>query len=184
MSPAGGAVATAEVATPPDAPRIEWLGDARMHLRTLADWHVRAFADRVDAGLIAEAERELGRHAQRRALPTTLVALEGDALLGSVSLLDRDRPAPDHYAPWLGTLYVRPEARRRGIGARLVQAAVAEACRLGIGSLRLWTPRHAAFYARLGWRSLGRHQFGGIAVTLMQFDRTALPVVLPPAGRR
>lgn len=155
------------------AVRIEWLGDVPQHIRVLADWHVRAFAEVVSGWQVDAAERELLAHARRRALPTTLVAVDGDAALGSVSLLDSDRPAPDHYAPWLGTLYVRPEARRRGVGAQLVRAAVAEAARLGIPSLRLWTPKHAAFYARIGWRSLGRHRFGGVDATLMQYDRTA-----------
>jgi GNAT superfamily N-acetyltransferase len=159
-------------------PHIAWLGEHPQHLRTLADWHVRAFADWVSGWQVDEAERELQAHASVRALPTTLLALDpaadgDDALLGSVSLLESDRPAPDRHAPWLGSLYVRPSARGRGIGATLVRAAVAEAQRLGVPRLHLWTPAHASFYAALGWQSLGAHTFGGVRVTLMRIDCAA-----------
>jgi GNAT superfamily N-acetyltransferase len=157
------------------APHIAWLGEHPQHLRTLADWHVRAFADWVSGWQVDEAAQELQSHITARGVPTTLVALDeaaspSDALLGSVSLLDSDRPAPDRHAPWLGSLYVRPSARGRGVGAALVRAAVAEAQRLGVPRLHLWTPAHASFYAALGWQSLGPHTFGGLRVTLMRID--------------
>jgi GNAT superfamily N-acetyltransferase len=175
---ARGAAAMMPAATASAAPRIAWLGDHPEHLRTLAHWHVRAFAEWVSGWQIDEAEQELRSHIAARRVPTTLVALDDAApddraLLGSVSLLDSDRPAPDRHAPWLASLYVRPAARRRGIGALLVQAAVAEARRLALPDLHLWTPAHAAFYARLGWESLGLHTFGGIRVTLMRIDCAA-----------
>jgi GNAT superfamily N-acetyltransferase len=167
-----------------DSIRIDWLGAHPGHARTLAEWHVRAFAEWVDGWQIDDAARELASHTRVRGVPGTLVALGanaaplGDAstaaaLLGSVSLLDSDAPAPDCYAPWLASLYVRPDVRRRGIGKRLVHAAVDEARRLGIARLHLWTPDQAGFYARLGWQSLGLHRFGGIRVSLMRFDCTA-----------
>jgi GNAT superfamily N-acetyltransferase len=163
---------------PPAAPRIAWLGEHPHHVRTLADWHVRAFADWVSGWQLDAAEQELRAHMLARTVPTTLVALDeaaagDDALLGSVSLLASDRPAPDRHAPWLGSLYVRPDARQRGVGAVLVRAAVAEARRLGVPVLHLWTPAHAAFYARLGWVALGPRRYGGLDVTLMRIDCAA-----------
>jgi GNAT superfamily N-acetyltransferase len=150
--------------------QIDWLGHHPQHVATLADWHVRAFADWVSGWQLDQARGELASHAVQRGLPTTLIALDGEQLLGSVSLLDSDPPAPDRYAPWLGSLYVRPEARRRGVGAALVAAAVAEAARLGIATLHLWTPDRAALYARLGWCALGLQRFGGVRATVMQRD--------------
>ena len=158
-----------------DGVRFDWIGEHPQHVRLLADWHVLAFADWVSGWQIDEAEAELAGHASRRGAPTTLVAVDGDELLGSVSLLDSDPPAPDCYAPWLGSLFVRAQARRRGIGRRLVQAAIDEASRLGLPVLHLWTPDQAAFYARLGWKSLGAQRFGGVRVTVMRIDVPVSP---------
>jgi predicted N-acetyltransferase YhbS len=155
--------------------QIDWLGAQPQHVRRLADWHVRAFADWVSGWQLEQAEAELLAHTRSRAVPTTLIALDGDTLLGSVSLLSSDLPAPDRYAPWLGSLYVRPESRRRGIGAALVRAAIDEAGRLGLPVLHLWTPDQAGFYVRLGWQALGAQRFGGLRAQLLRFDCPARP---------
>lgn len=150
--------------------RIAWIGECPQWVPTLARWHVEAFAHVLAQWQVEEAAFELRGHAARRAVPTTLVALDESAPLGSVSLLDSDLPAPDRHAPWLGTLFVHPSARRRGVGAALVQAAVAEAAAFGIPRLHLWTPGQADFYARLGWQSLGERNYGGVAASLMRID--------------
>lgn len=150
--------------------RIEWIGDCPACVPILARWHVAAFADVLATWTIDEAAFELRGHVARLAVPTTWVAFEEDQVVGSVSLLNSDLPAPDRYAPWLATLFVAPQASGRGIGASLVRRAVAEATTLGLPALHLWTPKHADFYSRLGWQSLGAERYGGIAVTLMRID--------------
>jgi len=148
--------------------RIEWLGNHPQQVAQLARWHVQAFAEVLDQWSVEEAAFELRGHLASVAVPTTWIALEGDQLLGSVSLLDSDPPAPDAHAPWLATLYVDPRARDAGVGAALVRHAVSEARALGLAELHLWTPQHVEFYRRLGWQSLGSREYGGHAVTLMR----------------
>lgn len=150
--------------------QIVWIGECPEAVPTLARWHVDAFGEMIDEWLFEEASFELRTHVAKRAVPTTLVALEAGQPLGSVSLLDSDWPAPDRYAPWLGTLYVKPEARGRGVGAALVRAAVEEAAELGVPQLHLWTPEHAEFYLKLGWESLGAYRFGDLDVSLLRID--------------
>jgi N-acetylglutamate synthase-like GNAT family acetyltransferase len=112
---------------------------------------------------------ELGEHATRASgLPATLLALDGEELLGSVSLVFEDAPElQEHGSPWLASLYVKPQARGRGIGAALARAAVARAAQVGVDELFLFTPEHRDFYARLGWRPLARTALKGTAVDLM-----------------
>jgi GNAT superfamily N-acetyltransferase len=135
---------------------------------TLAGWHHAQWGHLYDHWTLDVARAELADHATRRGLPTTLVAVEAGEPLGSVSLVLEDAPELcEHGSPWLASLYVRPEARGRGLGARLVQAAVAHAAALGVSELFLFTPEHAGFYARLGWRPLARTALLGTPVDLM-----------------
>ncbi|KFN42298.1 hypothetical protein N790_11650 [Arenimonas malthae CC-JY-1] len=152
------------------AARILPLADCPGHAATLARWHHEHwghFYDPADWDL-AIATAELRDHATRRGRPTTLVALDGDRLLGSVSLVDEDAPELNDVGDaWLASLYVRPEARGQGLGARLVRECVALAAREGVRRLWLFTPEHASFYAALGWRPAGSATLRGVPVQLM-----------------
>jgi len=140
------------------------------HLRTLARWHHAEWAALYAGWSEDDAFAELQAHAAHQGvLPTTLVALAEDgALLGSVSLLVEDSPELVAFpGPWLANLYVVPEARGRGLGESLVRALVAKAESAGIPRLRLFTPRHRAFYERLGWRFEASARVGGGTVDVL-----------------
>ena len=89
------------------------------------------------------------------------VALEGDRLAGCVFLDDRG----DHVH--VGKLAVAPDLQGRGIGRRLMEAAEAQARRLGRRSLELQTrvelTTNQATFARLGFRETGRTAHAGYA---------------------
>ena len=149
--------------------RIEPIAGHAAHVATLAAWHHAQWGHLYSHWTYEVCFAELDEHASRASgLPTTLLALDGDELLGSVSLVFEDAPElQEHGSPWLASLYVKPQARGRGIGAALARAAVARAAQEGVDELFLFTPEHRDFYARLGWRPLARTALKGIAVDLM-----------------
>lgn len=110
------------------------------------------------------------RIAERLELPEVwcqLGRIKGQ-LVGHVSLAPRTRADPDTPAPGtlkLWQLFVRPAWHGRGVAVTLLESAVAEAERLGLHRLSLFTPRdHAracAFYEREGWAQTGRENDGG-----------------------
>lgn len=111
---------------------------------------------------------ELRQSAGDAVLPTSFVAMRDNALCGSVSLLVDDAEELRAFgSPWLGSLWVAPACRRRGLGARLVRHAMAEAAQRGVRRLLLFTPRHAGFYRRLGWCEVARARVAGEAVDVM-----------------
>lgn len=140
---------------------------------TLAEWHHREWGALFGpAWSLQIAHEELQQQAAQppEAVPVTLLALRGNDLLGSVSVVAEDAPELDALgSPWLASLYVCPEARGAGIGSRLVQAAIAHARARSVSRMLLFTPDRAAFYRRLGWAELQRAEVFGHPVQVMQW---------------
>lgn len=86
-----------------------------------------------------------------------LGALDGEQLLGSVTLILSMAPSQPHRAE-LSKFIVAPEARGRGVGAALLQAVEAEAIACGKTLLVLDTSvveGASSLYFRLGYREVG-----------------------------
>lgn len=147
---------------------VTFLADVPVHAATLGRWHHAQWGALYTDWTLHVATEELADHATRRDMPTTLVAMRGDTLLGSVSLVLEDAPElRDQGDAWMASLYVVPEARGQGLGVRLAQALVDFAAQQKVERLWLFTPEHASFYARLGWRPQGSAKLRGISVQLM-----------------
>jgi GNAT superfamily N-acetyltransferase len=135
---------------------------------TLARWHHDEWGHLYDDWPFDAALAEMEAQIDPDRVPTTLVALSDEGeVLGSVSLLAEDLPACPHLSPWLGSLFVRPDARGQGLGGRLVEAAVQEARRLGLPQFYLFTSDHEAYYAARGWSICERATAAGHPVTVM-----------------
>jgi ribosomal protein S18 acetylase RimI-like enzyme len=147
---------------------VRFLAEVPGHADTLARWHHAQWGELYSDWTLDVAINELNDHATRRSIPTTLVAMQGDALLGSVSLVLEDAPElRDQGDAWMASLFVAPEARGQGLGSLLANELLAFAAQQKIGRLWLFTPEHASFYARLGWRPQGSARLSGIPVQLM-----------------
>jgi GNAT superfamily N-acetyltransferase len=146
--------------------RIEYLADYPEHIPVLAQWHYAQWAY-LDVGVSAAQRAAVLRKHGRDTVPMTLVALSGDTLLGSASLIQHDMDTRMDLSPWLASVYVDPPYRERGIGSALVEAIVDWAERLGFSALYLFTPDRAPFYERLGWHILEHTIYRGYAQTVM-----------------
>lgn len=144
----------------PLAGHPEWTG-------LLARWHVAEWHWLYDGWTPGIAAADLRRHSGPDRIPTTLVAVVGGEPVGSVSLLETDLAGWEYLTPWLASLYVRPDHRGHGIGKELVRQAMAEARRMKVAELYLFTPAHREFYAVLGWRFVSQAVAAGQTVTVM-----------------
>jgi GNAT superfamily N-acetyltransferase len=100
-------------------------------------------------------------------LPTALVAFEGNQVLGTSALKPQDLDIRPQLTPWLGGMFVLPQHRGRGIGALLVSKTIAEARRLGLTQLYLWTPASESLYARHGWAVIERTRYHDLQICIM-----------------
>ncbi|MCA1725614.1 MAG: GNAT family N-acetyltransferase [Thermomicrobia bacterium] len=109
----------------------------------------------------------------------TCAALDGDAPLGTASLVGHDMSTHRELSPWLASVYVTPAARGRGVASALVRHAVGQAAAMGVTRLFLFTPDAQGLYEKLGWRALATEHFQGHPVTIMTIDLVFESASLP-----
>lgn len=99
--------------------------------------------------------------------PLTLVGfLDGKVVATAQIILDdmEDRP---ELTPWFASLLVLPEYRRRGIGRRMIQAAIRCQEEYRIEKLYLFTEDQQELYRSFGWKNLEEAVYHGDQVTVM-----------------
>jgi predicted N-acetyltransferase YhbS len=156
--------------------RVEFLASHPEEAQNLGRLHHAEWGDLyAPQWSLEEAIAELEDHALRRDLPTTLVAMEEDRLIGSVALIEDELPhdvSPElrTLGPWLASLYVLPERRGRGLGKRLVAAVEAFAQTQGQQRLYLFTEHQEQYYLPLGWFRYRRFLHRERPVSILQRD--------------
>lgn len=129
---------------------VVYLADHTEWLPTLAGWLHAEWYAALDLTCTHAADT-LRDRLRRDRLPLTLVALAGAEAAGMVSLIHDETPDGDTATAFLAGLFVAPERRRQGLGGLLCRRALAEAQRLGLPRLCLYTSNLEMYYAGLGW---------------------------------
>lgn len=100
----------------------------------------------------SQTDLEIRHRLQTNRVPLSIVAIRGEMVVGTASLV-YDWPPAGEKIVCLAGVYVLPQARQQHVGRRLCRWAAEEARRLGLSSLGLYTTDRASFYGRLGWRT-------------------------------
>ena len=148
--------------------KIEYLADHPALVPIVATWQHAQFGYLTPTVTLEDRAERLRASLQKDALPMALVALDGDgAPMGSAGILSATI-THKHLTPWLSSVYVPGEHRGKGIASALSLRAVDEAAKLGSDRLYLFTPHSEAMYARLGWKTFERIEYGGRPLVLME----------------
>jgi N-acetylglutamate synthase-like GNAT family acetyltransferase len=138
---------------------------------TLAVWHHNQWAYLNPDGSVEKRIASLKAELESDGIPKTFVAVSGNTLLGSASLIPHDMETRMELSPWLASVFVAPELRKRGVGSALVQHVIQEARSLGWRTIYLFTmPDKESFYARLGWSLMEKTDYHGHRVVIMSAD--------------
>jgi GNAT superfamily N-acetyltransferase len=146
---------------------IEYLADHPEALPLLAGWQHKEWGYIRPGDTVEKRMERLLGYSNRDRIPLTVVALDGDVLLGSASLVAHDMETRMELTPWMAGVYVGEAYRRRGIGAELVRRAMAEAWKLNVPVLYLYTLYSEKFYAGLGWTLLEHTDYREQPVAIM-----------------
>jgi predicted N-acetyltransferase YhbS len=147
---------------------IAYLADHPELIPVIAGWFQDQWGYMSPGSSVSDVEDSLRHHLHRDELPLALVALCGAEVTGSASLRPFDMKTRKDLSPWLSSVYVPLAQRGKGIGSKLVQAAEAEARRLDIITLHLYTPDKESFYARLGWSKIETTEYRQELVVIMR----------------
>lgn len=148
---------------------IDYLADHPEVLPTLARWQHAEWGHARPGDTIEKRTARLQTFSNRDRIPLTVVALEAGELRGAASLIPHDMETRMELTPWLAGVFVGDAYRRRGIGAQLVRRIMAEAGKLGVPLLYLYTVHSEQFYAALGWSLLERTSYLDHEIVIMTY---------------
>jgi GNAT superfamily N-acetyltransferase len=134
-----------------DATGVSALISTTLRISNVRDYSAD-FLSKVEASLTPQSLCEL---AKERVI---LVAMEGDAIVGTASLGSGQVHA----------VFVHPARQGQGIGARLMEAVESQARARGERELILYASLSAvAFYEVHGWRTVRKHRDGDARLVVM-----------------
>jgi len=135
-------------------------------LPLLAQWH-QAEWSYLNPGQSLQARIEkMQAYLNDEFIPSTFVAIENE-VLGSAAIVACDMKERKQYSPWLASVYVAPEYRRKGTATELVRHVMQQAAENKIKKLYLYTPDQEQFYKKMGWKTQERLNYHGHDVTIM-----------------
>jgi GNAT superfamily N-acetyltransferase len=147
---------------------IAFLADHPAAVPALAEWFAREWADgRPEMSVERLVDRLARLAASRDELPICLIGLLNGEPVATATLKFREIEYARDADFWLGSVYVREDARGQGHGRAIVAAAEAVAAAKRFTPLYLYTPRKEALYRRLGWRTAGETMADGRRATVM-----------------
>jgi N-acetylglutamate synthase-like GNAT family acetyltransferase len=146
------------------------LRTAPHHIPTLAQWHHDEWSYLNPGGSIEKRIEKMRSYLGGDLIPSMLIAVDGDQVLGSAALIASDMDTKPELSPWLANVYVKFDKRGLGIGARLVQSIMDIARENNLPCIYLFTPDQEKFYEKLGWKTLTKEIYRNSAVTIMQLD--------------
>jgi GNAT superfamily N-acetyltransferase len=101
-------------------------------------------------------------------VPIAFVALgDDDGIVGTASLIFDDLEG-DPRNPWLASVYVPFEHRKKGIASALVRTVEDAARRIGYDRLYLFTSTAPSLYEGLGWKALEQRDYRGEIIQVME----------------
>ncbi|MCA9804640.1 MAG: GNAT family N-acetyltransferase [Cyanobacteria bacterium HKST-UBA02] len=147
-----------------------YLADHEQYIETCANWAFETWGRYNPSYTLDKRIASFREHCNKDRIPLTILSFdESERPTGMASLRPNDGIRAD-LTPWLGSVFVEPGSRRRGIATDLVLAIHEQARRLGYPAIYLLTYEDTLpdWYARLGWVTMGQDSCHGNPVTVME----------------
>lgn len=147
--------------------KIDFLGNQTNLLPELAQLHHDEWKHLNPSLTLDGRIEKLEKMSRSGDVPFVVVATDNNQLVGSAALVLEDMRTRKDLSPWLASVFVKPEFRKRGIGTCLVRYIEDQARQRGIAKLFLYTEHARDLYAKLAWRDLEACDYQGVEVVIM-----------------
>jgi N-acetylglutamate synthase-like GNAT family acetyltransferase len=149
---------------------IEYINDHPESINTIAKWHYDQWHHVMPNFTLDSYTDFLSSHYRRGGIPTMFVAVHNSIVIGTAALEDYDMDTHRELSPWIASLYVDNDYRKRGVGTALINRVIAEARAVRAKKLYLFTPDQERFLARFGWKLLFKEEYYGEMESVMVLD--------------
>jgi GNAT superfamily N-acetyltransferase len=149
---------------------FELLADRIEAVPIVARWYFDEWGHRVPDSTFEKTCASIEAALDRDRLPLPLLALEGERVVGVAELKPHEMLSiyPEK-TPWLGGVFVSPEARGKGIASQLALRIAAIASSRGVERLYLQTTAlDGGLYGRLGWQPIEQVFYRGLDELVME----------------
>lgn len=150
---------------------LVYLSDHTRFLQLCAVWAFKTWGRYNKDFTLEKRIESFKQHSQKNQIPLTILALDDGRAIGMASLRPNDGIRPD-LTPWLGSVFVDPLLRSRGLGQLLVDEICKIAKELGYPRVYLLTYEDTlpSWYSRFGWQAISRDYCHGHSVTVMEIE--------------
>ena len=131
--------------------KIDFLLNYPGKIKEVSEMVYKEFVVETGSSMSLEEVINYFSNTKEKAFPITLIALEKEVCLGTVSIFENDLKTRNMYKPWLASLYTKPEYRGRGVGQKLVEKTIEVVKELGFKELYLRTEDASDYYRNRGW---------------------------------
>jgi N-acetylglutamate synthase-like GNAT family acetyltransferase len=139
--------------------KIVELCNCHTHLETIIDWNLTEWPK--PARSREDVKQRIFGQGLGQQLPQTLILQDGDEPVGYATLVLYERGRTTRRVHWIDAVYIKPELRMKGLGSKLILAAVRKAAELGISELFALT-QIPELYRKLGWTTVETHTDGTV----------------------
>ena len=149
--------------------QFELIADRVEAIPVVARWHFEQWGHMVPDSSFEKTCETISQSCNRDQAPLMVLAVEDNRVVGTAALKPHEMLSlfPGK-TPWLGSVFVYRNYRKRGIASQLALKIVDIATAIGAKQLFLQTDRlDGGLYARLGWKSIEQVNYRGHDVLVM-----------------
>jgi len=143
--------------------RIEFLKDNRHLFPILEESYRTEWKEYYGPGGPGDAISDISTFCNKDKLPICLVALKRNLFLGSVALRQKSA-SHEHLSPWVTSLFVMPDERRKGIGTKLIKAVEDLSINLGFSKIYSRSATAIDFFRKNNWIPFDRIEESNLTI--------------------